>query len=124
MALDCYVGRKPSLHLFLHNAVKAKLVQCLMPRLIVASPLLGLYYLGSGFLQAAKNITAASEISVLRQGIFLIPALHLINALLRFVGIAIAYTLSIVRSDYHRDQSLAISKDRWKAPLSPHRLRT
>ncbi len=62
--------------------------------LLLAGPLLGIYYLSSNFLQASGNAFAATAVSVLRQGVLLIPCLYLMHALLGFTGIAAAHTVA------------------------------
>lgn len=64
--------------------------------LLLAGPLPGLYYLSSNFLQASGNAAAATLISILRQGVLLIPVLYLMNAVLGFSGIAAAHTVADV----------------------------
>ena len=66
--------------------------------LLLAGPVLGLYYLSANFLQAAGNALLATVASVLRQGAVLIPLLYLMAYLCGFTGIAIAHTASDVIS--------------------------
>lgn len=66
--------------------------------LLLGGPLLGIYYLSSNFLQAAGNAFAATIVSVLRQGVLLIPSLYLMHMLMGFVGIAAAHTVADVIS--------------------------
>jgi len=63
---------------------------------ILASPLLGLYYLSSNFLQAAGNAFLATIVSILRQGALLIPCLYLMHSFFGLTGIAAAHTVSDV----------------------------
>ena len=62
--------------------------------LLLAGPVLGLYYLSSNFLQASGNAVAATAVSILRQGALLIPCLYLMHALLGFTGIAAAHAVA------------------------------
>ena len=66
--------------------------------LLIASPLLGLYYLGSNFFQAAGKAALATAVSVLRQGALLLPCLYLMHSLLGLTGVAAAHTVSDVIS--------------------------
>jgi Na+-driven multidrug efflux pump len=59
--------------------------------LLAAGPVIGLFYLGTNFLQASGNAARATFVSVLRQGLLLIPLLYLMHALLGFTGIAAAH---------------------------------
>ena len=62
--------------------------------LLLAGPLLGVYYLSSNFLQASCNALVATITSLLRQGVLLIPSLYLMHALLHFAGIAAAHAVA------------------------------
>lgn len=66
--------------------------------MLLGGPLLGIYYLSSNFLQAAGNAFAATIVSILRQGVLLIPLLYLMHMLLGFTGIAAAHTVADVTS--------------------------
>ena len=66
--------------------------------LLLAGPVLGLYYMSSNFLQAAGNALLATVASVLRQGAVLIPLLYLMAYFFGFAGIALAHTASDVIS--------------------------
>ena len=61
-------------------------------RIGIYSPVVGFYYLSTNFLQASGNALAATIVSVLRQGILLIPGLYLMERLMGFTGIAAAHT--------------------------------
>lgn len=92
--LVCSIARHMMIGLFLHDETAAAMGEEMVVYLLLAGPLLGLYYLSSNFLQASGNAAAATVVSVLRQGVILIPALYLMNALLGFVGIAAAHTVA------------------------------
>lgn len=93
-AAACYIGRDTLLALFLQTAETVNTGSRLMFWLLLASPLLGFYYLGSNFLQAAGKATLATFVSVLRQGVLLIPSLYFLHSCLGFSGIAAAHTIS------------------------------
>ncbi len=59
--------------------------------LVIASPVIGLYYLSTNFVQASGCAVPATVMSVLRQGILLIPSLYLFHGLMGLSGIAAAY---------------------------------
>jgi Na+-driven multidrug efflux pump len=92
----CYLGRDALIGLFLKDAANAEIGSSLMFFLILASPLLGLYYLSSNFLQAAGNAFLATVVSILRQGALLIPCLYLMHSFFGLTGIAAAHTVSDV----------------------------
>lgn len=92
--LGCYAGRDILIGLFLKDAANIEMSRNFLFWLLLASPLLGFYYLSSNFLQAAGNALLATVISVLRQGLLLIPCLYLMHALLGLSGVAAAHTVS------------------------------
>ena len=95
-AAGCFLGRDALIGLFLKDAANAEIGSNLMFFLILASPLLGFYYLSSNFLQAAGNAFLATVVSILRQGALLIPSLYLMHHFLGLTGIAAAHTVSDV----------------------------
>lgn len=94
--LGCLAAREVLIGLFLKEPSAAELGVRLVLYLVIASPLIGLYNLGSNFMQASGNAFAATVVSVLRQGILLIPLLYILNTLLGFTGIALAHTVADV----------------------------
>ena len=92
----CYIGRNTLIGLFLKDAANAEIAKQMMFWLLIASPLLGFYYLSSNFLQAAGNAFLATLISVLRQGALLIPCLYIMHAIFGLTGVAVAHTVSDV----------------------------
>lgn len=66
--------------------------------LVIASPVIGLYYLSTNFVQASGCAVPATVMSVLRQGILLIPSLYLFHGLIGFSGIAVAHTAADILS--------------------------
>ena len=94
----CSLARHWLIRLFLHDENAAAMGEQMVVWLLLAGPLLGLYYLSSNFLQASGNAGAATLVSVLRQGVLLIPALYLMNLLLGFTGISAAHTAADMTS--------------------------
>lgn len=92
--LACFFGREALVGLFLKDIDNLALGGQLMTWLIVASPFLGFYYLSSNFLQAAGKAFQATLISVLRQGVLLIPCLYLLHHFFGLTGIAVAHTVA------------------------------
>lgn len=88
----CSLARNALVGLFLQDPEALAMGEQMVVWLLLAGPLLGIYYLSSNFLQASGNALAATIVSVLRQGVLLIPCLYLMHALLGFVGIAAAHT--------------------------------
>lgn len=93
-AAGCILARDVLIEMFLKDAAAAQMGKQLVVYLVLASPIIGFYYLGTNFLQAAGNAVTATVVSLLRQGVLLIPFLFLMNHLMGFLGIALAHTLA------------------------------
>lgn len=89
-SLFCLLAQRPLIGLFLSDPEAASLARQLLPWLLAGSPLLGLYYLGINFLQAAGYAGSATLLSALRQGVLLVPALYGFHHLLGLPGLAAA----------------------------------
>ncbi len=90
----CSLARNALVGSFLQDPEALAMGEQMVVWLLLAGPLLGIYYLSSNFLQASGNALAATIVSVLRQGVLLIPCLYLMHVLLGFVGIAAAHTVA------------------------------
>ena len=88
--LLCFVLRGPIISLFLKDAEAAAVGQRYMLYVMAGTPFLGLVYISTNLLQAAKKATAAIIVSLLRQGLLLIPLLFLMHALFGLYGLAAA----------------------------------
>jgi len=64
----CCLARRWLISLFLHDESAAAMGEQMVAWLLMAGPLLGLYYLSSNFLQASGKAAAATAVSILRQG--------------------------------------------------------
>lgn len=89
-ALFCLLAQRPLIGLFLSDPDAVSLARQLLPWLLAGSPLLGLYYLGINFLQAAGYAGSATLLSALRQGVLLVPALYGFHHLLGLPGLTAA----------------------------------
>ena len=96
--VGCFSGRDALIGLFLKDTANVEIGKQMMFWLLIASPLLGFYYLSSNFLQAAGNAFFATIISILRQGAALITCLYGMHALLGLTGVAAAHTVSDILS--------------------------
>ncbi len=94
----CYLGRNAIIGMFLKDAVAAEMGTNLVIYLVLASPIVGIFYLATNFLQSAGNVVFATIVSVLRQGVLLIAFLYLFHAIFGFLGIAIAHMAADVVS--------------------------
>ncbi|MCR5089159.1 MAG: MATE family efflux transporter [Oscillospiraceae bacterium] len=90
MAL-CFIFRRFIISLFLKEAAVAAMGEQYMLYVMAGAPFLGLVYLSTNFLQAARHASAAIIVSLLRQGLLLIPLLYLLHALFGFIGLAAAH---------------------------------
>ncbi len=92
--LLCLLAQRQLIGVFLSDEAAISLAQGWLPWLLAGSPLLGVYYLGINFLQAAGQAGRATLLSVLRQGVLLIPALYGLHSLLGLPGLAVARTVT------------------------------
>lgn len=87
----CYLCRHQIIGMFIKEAPVARLGEELVLFLVVASPVIGIYYLSTNFVQASGNAFSAAVMSILRQGALLIPCLYLLHAFMGMPGIAAAH---------------------------------
>ncbi len=90
----CFAFRDPLIGLFLDDPANVETSRSFLTWLLLASPLLGFFYLSSNYFQAAGKAFLATLISVLRQGALLIPCLYLFHKLLGLPGIGAAHLAS------------------------------
>ena len=90
----CCLARRGLIRVFLRDEIAAAMGEQMVVWLLLAGPLLGLYYLSSNFLQASGNAAAATLVSILRQGVILIPSLYVMSAWQGFTGIAVAHAVA------------------------------
>lgn len=91
LTITIFLGRKWLIGLFIKDLDVAALGEHLVTYLILAGPLIGIYYLSTNFLQAAGNAPGASIASALRQGLLLIPLLYLFSSFFQLEGLAMAH---------------------------------
>ena len=96
--IGCYLARHAIIAMFLKDAAAVQMGESMVIYLVVASPIVGLFYLATNFLQAADNAFLATIVSVLRQGVLLIAALYVFHTIFGFIGIAMAHTVADVLS--------------------------
>ncbi len=87
----CFIFRRFIISLFLKEAAVAAMGEQYMLWVMAGSPFLGLVYISTNYLQATKKATGAIIISLLRQGLLLIPLLYILHALAGFIGLAAAH---------------------------------
>ena len=74
---------KTIVSLFLKEPEALAIGQKMVEILVLTGPFLGIYYIASSFLQAIGHAKSVSLVSLLRQGIFLVPLLVIMD---RFMG--------------------------------------
>ncbi len=94
----CFTFRDALIGLFLKDAANVDTSRDFLTWLLLASPLLGFFYLSSNYFQAAGSALLATLISVLRQGALLIPCLYLFHAFAGLPGIGTAHFASDILS--------------------------
>lgn len=94
VALAGFSARHALISMFLKDSDAVAMGENFVIFLVIASPIVGFYYLSTNFLQASGNAFAATIVSVLRQGLLLIPGLYLLERFLGLTGIAAAYTVA------------------------------
>ena len=87
----CFVFRHFLISLFLKEADVAAMGEQFMLYAMAGAPFLGVVYLCTNFLQSTKKAKSAIVVSLLRQGLLLIPLLYGMHALFGFLGIAAAH---------------------------------
>lgn len=90
----CFAFRDTLIGLFLKDDANVEISRTFLTWLLLASPLLGFYYLSSNYFQAVGSAFTATVISVLRQGALLIPCLYLFHAGMGLPGIGAAHFAS------------------------------
>lgn len=86
LALVCCLYGKTIVSWFLKELEALTIGQKMVELLVLTGPFLGIYYIASSFLQAIGQAKAASLVSLLRQGIFLVPLLYIMDRLLGQTG--------------------------------------
>lgn len=96
--VGCYLARHAIVSMFLKDMTAVQMGESMVLYLVIASPVVGVFYLATNFLQAAGNAFLATVVSVLRQGILLIAALYVFHAIFGFIGIAMAHAAADILS--------------------------
>ena len=87
----CFAFRHFLISLFLKEAEVAAMGEQFMLYVMAGAPFLGVVYLCTNFLQSTRKAKSAIVVSLLRQGLLLIPLLYGMHALFGFLGIAAAH---------------------------------
>lgn len=98
LTLICLFNSGTVVGLFLQEAEALALGQQMVRLLVIAGPFLGLFYIGSNFLQAFGNAPLATFTSLLRQGLFLVPLLYIMNHFFGVTGNIWAHVVADISS--------------------------
>ena len=90
----CYICRQQIIGMFIKDTSVACLGEEMVLFLVIASPVIGVYYLSTNFVQASGNALSATVMSLLRQGVLLIPLLYLLHVCMGMSGIAAAHMVA------------------------------
>jgi len=91
-----FAGRNALIGMFIKEEGAFRLGTQLVTYLVLGSPVIGLTYLATNLLQSVGRASGAVVLSLLRQGLLLIPLLYLMNALCGVQGIAAAHLIADV----------------------------
>ena len=91
-----FAGRNALIGMFIKEEGAFRLGTQLVVYLVLGSPVIGLTYLATSLLQSVGRASGAVVLSLLRQGMLLIPLLYLMNALCGVQGIAAAHLMADV----------------------------
>ena len=91
-----FAGRNALIGMFIKEEGAFRLGTQLVIYLVLGSPVIGLTYLATNLLQSVGRASGAVVLSLLRQGLLLIPLLYLMNALCGVQGIAAAHLMADV----------------------------
>ncbi len=84
--LLCFFQSESIIHLFLKDPNALELGKEMIRLRVLTGPFLGFYYISSNFLQASGNAKMSMLVSLLRQGIFFIPLIYVMNAMFGVTG--------------------------------------
>lgn len=84
--LFCFFQSESIIHLFLKDPNALELGKEMIRLRVLTGPFLGFYYISSNFLQASGNAKMSMLVSLLRQGIFFIPLIYVMNAMFGVTG--------------------------------------
>lgn len=94
----CMVNSGGIVGLFLQETEAMELGKRMVRLLVISGPFMGLFYIGSNFLQASGNAPLATFTSLLRQGLFLAPLLYIMNHFFGVTGNIWAHVVADISS--------------------------
>ena len=86
--------RSAVIGLFLKNAGVAAMSEEVLKIMMISSPFMGLFYLGTNFLQATKQAMTSTVLSAMQKGLLLIPLLFILENIYGIFGVRYAYVVA------------------------------
>lgn len=86
LAAVCLFNSRFVITVFLRDPAALEMGREMVSLLVLSGPFIGVFYVATGFLQASGNALLSSVTSLLRQGIFFIPLIYVMNAILHVRG--------------------------------------
>ncbi len=84
--LFCFFNGETLIGLFLKEREALDLGTVMIRLRVLSGPVIGFYYISTNFLQASGNAAMSMLVSMMRQGIFFIPLIYIMNALFGVTG--------------------------------------
>jgi len=94
----CLLEGKWVIGLFLKEEEVLNMGIRMLHLLVLSGPFIGFFYLGTNFLQASGRAALSTVVSVLRQGLLLIPLLYVLNAAFGVTGNILAHMAADISS--------------------------
>lgn len=92
--LFCLWKSETIIQIFLKDPAASELGTIMIRLRVLSGPLIGFYYISTNFLQASGNAKRSMLVSVLRQGLFFVPLIYVMNALFGVTGNICAHIAS------------------------------
>ncbi len=86
--------RSAVIGLFLKDASVAAMSEEVLKIMMISSPFMGLFYLGTNFLQATKQAMTSTVLSAMQKGLLLIPLLFILENIYGIFGVRYAYVVA------------------------------
>lgn len=89
-----YAGRDPVIHLFIDDPAVIKYGVSMLTAYLLSGPVIGILFVNMNSIQSTGNAMPATVLSVLRQGLLLIPLLCLLNRIFGLDGVIYGQALT------------------------------
>lgn len=89
-----YAGRDPVIRLFIDDPAVIKYGVSMLTAYLLSGPVIGILFVNMNSIQSTGNAMPATVLSVLRQGLLLIPLLYLLNRIFGLDGVIYGQALT------------------------------